>query len=186
MVDVISKGAVIRRIEHADTMKLAVDYLSTEAVLVKSLGSNAWVLLNGWKVKPVVAGAGYVAPGATQSNITTARDGMGAGFTFNLPKLSRAINSQTANPTTAAQRAEKIIQKSSASGQPVGRCRQRHHVGALQEPADKIEAASHEMTAKRSTTPPRRRGFFSHRGIPTEYQARNAHRPSLHRVRCRS
>ena len=129
MVDVISKGAVIRRIEHADTMKLAVDYLSTEAVLVKSLGSNAWVLLNGWKVKPVVAGAGYVAPGATQSNITTARDGMGAGFTFNLPKLSWAINSQTANPTTAAQRAEKIIQKSSASGQPVGRCRQRHHVG---------------------------------------------------------
>lgn len=57
---------------------------------------------------------------------------------------------------------------------------------ALQELADKIEAASHEMTAKRSTTPPPRRGFFSHRAIPTEYQARNAHRPSLHRVRCRS
>lgn len=71
-------------------------------------------------MKPDVAGAGYVAPGATQSNITTARDGMGAGSTFNLPKLSWAINSQTANPTTAAQRAEKIIQKSSASGQPVG------------------------------------------------------------------
>lgn len=118
IVTAIAKGAEIRRIEHADTMNVTVDYDGIEAVLVKSPGSNAWVL-NGWKVKPVVAGAGYVAPGATQSNTTTARVGMGAGFNSNLPKFSRAINSQTANQSTAAQRAEEIIQKPSASWRPV-------------------------------------------------------------------
>ena len=104
-------------------MNVTVDFNGVEAVLVKSPGSNAWVL-NGWKVKPVVAGAGYVAPGATQSSTTTARDGVGAGFATNVPMLSRA-----GNTPTAAERADAIIARPAVNVRPVDAVmRQLSHV----------------------------------------------------------
>jgi hypothetical protein len=49
LVEVIAKGAIVRKYDYADTSQKAIVYQGYEAVLVKAGTSNEW-LLTGWEV----------------------------------------------------------------------------------------------------------------------------------------
>ena len=74
IVRAIAKGRELRRYSFGPTEKLVLEQGGVEATLARSKGSNAW-LLSGWEVKTPssAARAGYVAPSATASVPTTAR-----------------------------------------------------------------------------------------------------------------
>lgn len=80
IVDTIASGQELRRNETGGVERVVVERNGIEATLVKSKGSNAW-LLSGWEVKnPDELSAANVATEPTLVEPTTSRFNKGAGF----------------------------------------------------------------------------------------------------------
>jgi hypothetical protein len=114
LVRTIASGEEFDRKVVSDVIRVGLRHDGYIAWLTKQPGGNGWVVTGYEEIDPGRTDAGRATSAPTTSAASRTRDGEGAGPSANMPRLSRNSNAQS-----ATQRAEELIQKSSATWRPV-------------------------------------------------------------------